>query len=182
MNLTLNASDLGVMKMRFTIAILLSLLASTAFAGEVTEADALAWINQIQGKWTTKMTVGEKVLEGKFTLRKVKGAATGIGRFSDSDGSTTSNGAEIGGWQADRKVCQINGYVSNGDWYELKYTKLSADGGTGTITGMVAGKSYSNANFEIKVTDKNHIVWRLDGKTEDSQPLKASSEWTRETE
>ena len=168
--------------MRLVVAILLSSLASTAFAGEVTEADAIAWVKQLRGKWTTKMTAGDKVFKGKFALRRVKGTASGIAQFSDSDGTTTTNGAEIGGWQPDRKVCQVNGYMSNGDWYQLVYTKLSANGGEGTMTGMSDGKPYTNAKFTIKVTEKNHLVWHLDGTTKDGQPLKMSSEWTRVTE
>lgn len=158
-------------------------MASTALAGgEVTEADAIAWINQLKGKWKTTMTVGDKVYKGTFALRKVKGTASGIARFTDNDGETTSNGAEIGGWQSDRKVCQINGYNSTGDWYQLEYTKLSANGGEGTITGVANGLSYTDAKFTIKVdkNNNNHIVWDLAGKTNDGQPLKMSSDWTRD--
>ena len=167
--------------MRLVVAILLSSLASTAFAGEVTEADVVAWVKQVKGKWTTELTAGEKVFKGTFAMRRVKGTASGISHFSDSDGTTTTNGAEIGGWQSDRKVCQFNGYMSNGDWYQLVFTKLSANGGEGTITGVSDGKPYKNAKFVIKAKDKNHLVWHIDGKTKDGQPLKMSSEMTRAT-
>ena len=134
-------------------------------AAQVTQQDTLAWMSYLEGAWTVKTAFETEVnggtvqTVGTAQFRTQTNTAAVVARFTESERSSV----EIGGWQADRQITQVNGYTSAGDWYQLEYKQLSASGGEGPMLGTLKGIRYTG-NFVMKVKSRDNMEWTLKAK------------------
>ena len=78
-------------------------------------------------------------------------------------------------------MAQVNGFNSDGDYWQLEYKTISAKGGEGSIRGSYNGEAYTG-NIVVKVTDKDHWNWTISGKNSAGDEFTLSSKLTRKTE
>lgn len=163
---------------RLTAALLVVLVAGSAAMVHADEhQDVKAWIKYLKGEWTSELDGGSELVKGTAVWRTAAKGNAGIGRFTS--GETT--GVEIGGWQSGRRVAQVNGFNSDGDYWQLEYKTISAKGGEGSIRGTHDGEAYTG-KIVVKVTDKDHWQWTIEGKDSQGEDFSLSSKLTRKGE
>ena len=143
---------------RLTAALLVCLVVGPAVMVHADEhQDVKNWIKYLKGEWSSELDDGTKVVKGTATWRIAAKGNAGIGRFTE--GETTA--VEIGGWQSGTKVAQVNGFDSQGDYWQLEYKTISAKGGEGSIRGTYDGEAYTG-NIIVKVIDNDHWQWTIE--------------------
>ena len=132
------------------------------------------WYNYLKGEWNSEIDNGSEVVKSTVVWRNAAKGNASIGRSQQGD----TVGIEIGGWQPDTKTAQVNGYNSEGDFWQLEYKKLSAKGGEGPIRGSYQGEAYTG-NFVGKVIDNNNWEWMIKGKNAQGEDFTLSCKLTR---
>ena len=130
-----------------------------------------AWTKYLEGSWTYETSDGTK---GSAVWTYEADGQSMIGRFKEGD----STGVEIGGWQPDTKIVMVNGYGSEGDYWQLEYKHFSDKGGRGSIRGKIDDLEYSG-DFEATIVNEDRWGWTIKGKTSAGEELDLSATFKR---
>lgn len=136
-----------------------------------------AWWNYLKGEWTYEITpVG---LKGTVTWRMAAKGNALVGRYRDEGGPMA---VEISGWRSEAKSMTAHGYGSEGNYWQLEFTKITEDTIEGPNSGVLAdGRSYTGT-FTGKRIDDDKYEWTFKGKTGDGEELSMKGTYTRKTE
>ena len=155
---------------RNTIITALCVLSNTGIIRAEERPDK-AWMKYLEGSWTYEVSDG---IKGNAVWSFEANGQSMIGRFKVGD----SRGVEIGGWQPDTKIVMVNGYTSEGDYWQLEYKHFSDEGGRGAIRGKTRGVGYSG-DFEATIVDADRWGWTIEGKTSAGDDLNLSASFRR---
>jgi hypothetical protein len=155
-------------------AFVLSAFIVTCFGVSVAKAEeppTKAWMKYLEGQWTYEISDGTK---GTAVWTFEADGQSMIGKFKE--GAVTA--VEIGGWQPDPKITMVNGYDSKGNYWQLEYDSLSAEGGRGAIRGRNDDGEYTG-KFAATVVNHDRWGWTINGKMSSGKELDLSATFKR---
>ena len=152
------------------------LLIGLATSANADESGCKAWFKFLKGDW--KYEVKEVNLKGTVSFRIVSKGNAMIARYRDANGLV---GNELTGWRSDKKVMVASGFGSAGNHWRMEIGKVTANGFTGTNSGVLPDGRKYDVKVVGKKIDENNYQWTFDGKTGDGKAFKASGKYTRRT-
>ena len=135
------------------------------------------WRKYLKGEWSYVIT--PRNAKGTATWRLAAKGNASVGRFVEEDGTTS---IEIGGWQSDTKTMTANGYGSAGNYWVLKFNKITRDRIEGPNHGLTPDGTTYKGTFIGKRVDDDHYEFHFTGKDGDGEDFKMTGKFVRKKE
>ena len=135
------------------------------------------WWDFLLGSWNYENHLGPAGDEkGELKFEMAPAGEALLAQWKSEDGSSA---LEVAGWQADKKIVQVNGYGNEGGYWQLEISKLGTDVQEGTHRGRLPdGTTYSGKTVLTK-TGEHSWTWAFEGKDSNGQEIKMNGEVER---
>ena len=151
---------------RTLIYLALATMTLQTVRAEETDPPHVQFWKALEGNWNYKLSPGD--VEGKVMWRVRTRGNTLAGWFTDSNGVVSS---EVSGWQADSKVLCVNGFGDGDNYWQLRFSKVTATSVEGTAKGARPDGVEYEGTFVGQLEGENVYKFTIKGKTKEGEPL-----------
>ena len=131
----------------------------------------------LKGEWTFEIAPIDN--KGTIIFRMAAGGNAQVARIEGSDGGKA---IEVAGWRADTKTYVVSGFDSNGNYWLAESKDVSAEGYTGSHSGILPdGRSFKGA-ITLKKVDDDHFTWESKGKLRNGEEYTFTGKYARKAE